>query len=464
MSMTSTAEALIKRLLRTYKGIFSASDFAKVLTRLGVKTSVRDSTQYLESSQCVFPLKKRLYQTRAGAFTGACFSFKPTREELAKKVFVAGDRCLPFVDSDMLSNSLIFNYKGKQLKQRVIECTNYAAEDLFFLYGEEYASQYIAADPANSTLDLAQQDFELPQKVHLTAFSIEPILKDCDFRYGDRFLCTIKDWDNGVIEIVPLQSHKEDVIQIERADIDRRGWYTILEKFLIDDFSLMGPCGSIEESLQYFKKVDIEIFGVESRLWFAGRDVPAIGTWNAVAADDNYCSEEDFDFAVPDYLLDSFLKDCLYEKKDDINAIVAKIIPRNFSMTSDERNYLMLQITHRNAILLKTYNWFADFVTGTIRHRALELYSSISKLVYDIDGIGNDLTGFPQQELVILSQLFNHITRILDSIENDSASVIDDSDAVMLSLEGMEENFEDIKEKLSEAVEEERKNGFIVIN
>jgi hypothetical protein len=123
----------------------------------------------------------------------------------------------------------------------------------------------------------------------------------------------------------------------------------------------------------------------------------------------------------------------------------------------------LLRLAHRNVIILKEYNWFADFRLGFIRHSVLQLFFEISKSMYRIDSLGIDLRVFPQQDIVILSQLFNHVTSILDAVENDPASIMEDSEAVMLSIGGMNDNFEDIEGEISAVVKKERENGFIVI-
>ncbi len=483
--MYVSTEAIINQFLRTFPDTFTARQLSHILARAGIKFSVPECKEYLETSPYVFALENKLYITRAGAFTGKWFSFKPAKGEIERQVFIAGHRCMPFVDSEVLSNSLQFYFRGNRLPNKVIEIESSSALNFFSLYGEEYSSQYIASDPANKTLNLVQSDFELPFHVKLTGFSFKPILEYCHFHYGDRLLCKLQDWDNGKIEVVPLLI-KEDRMRMAVSDVERQEWYEILENALLQEFKKMGPCscieeqlanaffeyhnelcsvncGSVEEYLQYSKKVGIEYFGVETRFWYRGQDVPAVGPWNKTENRNLQADEKHGIIDIPDFIVDSYLNDFMYQKKTDLKELVETVLSKSFVLTPDEKKYFLLHLTNRNVILLKKYNWFADFITGAVRHRALKLYNQISTMIYAIDSTGKDLARFPQQELVILSQLFSHLTHILESVENEPATIAEDLDEMMLSLEGMEYNFEDIKDQLYAAVSELHKGEFTVI-
>ena len=70
---------------------------------------------------------------------------------------------------------------------------------------------------------------------------------------------------------------------------------------------------------------------------------------------------------------------------------------------------------------------------------------------------------FPQQELVILSQLYSHVVRLLEEIENVYMRPNFPMDDVSLSLEGMEETFEEISGTLFSALESNRFKGFEIV-
>ena len=483
--MNFTADTLVMHFLRTYREPFTAKEMSRFLGQVGIRATVRQVTEYLESDPLVFPLERKLFLTRAGAFTGQFFSFVPTPQEIAQKVIVPGDRCIPFADTEMLSCTLQFEYNGKLLPPKIFKTDCNQARDLFTLVGDEYASQYIAADPVNKPLHLAEQDFELPTYLSLTGVSIERLMQDCDFKYGDRLLCRVSNWDRGIIEVFPLVTHKLNPMQVNFEDMERQQWNDILEKALLESFDRLGPCasmdeqlanvfyenrkklcttdcGSVHEFLDASKKVAMELFGVETRLWRRGEDVPAVGKWNE--RDLEYGLDGGVPlFTLPDYVIDCFIQDLLFEKKEDVSGLVKKIIPHSMEISREEEELFTLQIMHRNAILRKKYNWFADFSRGSLRHRALDLYSKVGSLVYDVDCASDKLGEMPQQELVTLSQLFTHISRMLEALSCQNESIDEDEYAMQISLEGMEYNFEDIRIPLMTAIERLQNDRWKVI-
>ncbi|MBR0495700.1 MAG: hypothetical protein IJJ71_05970 [Treponema sp.] len=463
---------------------FTAKELLAMLCGLGHKLTLSELKDFLDNDARVFALQRNMYITRTGAFTNQLFSFIPTQREVEQKVFVPGDRCIPFVDLDMLSFSLTFEFLGQELPKKEFATDCNTARDMFCLYGDEFSAQYISSDPACQNLHIAENNFELPLKMNLTGISMEPIFEKVDFKYGDRILCRVYDWDKGIIELIPILTHKLNPFQISREDMERQKWYETLENALLESFDSMGPCsgieeqlanvfyehrkdlcipdcGSIHEFLDLSKKIGLELFGVETRLWFKGKDVPAVGKWNeGMYVDDGRAIPF---FMLPDFVIDCYIKDQMYEKKDDINEIIEKAIPKDIPISKDEKKLLTLQIENRNAILRKNYNWFADFPNGSLRHRALKLFTEVGSLVCELDCDNKELDQLPQQELVTLSQLYTHVSRILEILSDDSECAEDETCAMELSLEGMEMNFEDIKPLLISALDKVKKNRFNVI-
>lgn len=486
--MKLPADFIIKRFLRTYTSPFSLKDFSMMLSRIGFRFTTRDCLLLLEESPDVFSLENEMYITRAGAFTGQYFSFKPSRAETALRVFIPGHRFLPFVDSDMLSCSLSFLYNGKPLPRVVVDYDSNAALDLFSLYGDEFSSQYIAADPANSGIDLGKTAFVLPPKVKMTAVSIVPVIEHEGFGPGDRFLCRIIDWNKGIIELSAVH-HEAKPMQMDMSDVERESWYSLLEERLLRSFDVFGPCASIEQQLSFVfvegrknlcvkncgsveelflrsKKIGFELFGVETRLWRKNEDVPAFGMWNNalfLGKDERALPEyEPEDESEPQYIIDAYLRDLIYQESENYEELMKKIYPFYYTLSDAQRSVLLLHLKNRRDILDRSYNRFADFELGAIRHKALELYTVVNELVCVINRVESSLCNFPQRPLVILTQIFGHIRHIIELIETEPSAVQNEMEEILLSLEGMEFNFEGISEPLRLSVDREVRNGFSV--
>lgn len=484
--MNVSADVLIKKFLRTYPDIFTPKEFQKVLSHIGIKCSIEESRDFLMDADYVFYLDENHFQTRAGAFAGRYFSFRPTRREVDKQVFIPGHRCLPFVDPDYLSCGLNFKYKGKSLPQKVETFNSDFVLGLYSLYGDEFSLQYIAADPVNKgKMNLADMEFTLPSEIKVTAISLEPLIED-GFSSGDRVLCRLLDWDEGEIELT-IDKHSDNPFQMTESDLQREKWYDNLEQYFWDSLDYLGPrnsieeqismiyftaadifcgrdCGSMEEFLARSEKIGIQYFGVESRIWRKGEDVPAIGGWNSPLIDDSVI-QKNFGKCQPlvpvvDYICVCFLKDMIYFGKDDFSELMKKMYPHQEYYSQEQKDRMLLHLKTRHDILSKDYNRFADSEISDIRHQALELYATVNELVCLVDIEGKDLKALPQQPLVILSQIYGHVTHLLEMMEYDAQSVIEEMDEIELSIDGMGFNFEGVNEELSFALSKESRNGF----
>lgn len=482
----STKALYVNKFLRAFPEEFTVKEFIRYLSYLNCKITKEEAEEIIFSSPYVFELESNKFITRAGAFTGKYFSVVLSQEEYENKCFLPGHRCMPFVDQDVMSYSLIFVWNDRVLANKVVSFSKEFALDHFSLYGEEYESQYIANDPAMADFDLSANDFDLPMKVSLTTVNLEPLFESLDIQPGDRLLFSVDNWDEGIITLIPCLRDKSENLELTDDDIERNKWYKNLERIMIDFCNRMGPrssieeqvadvffehadelcirqCGSMEEFLKKTKKISVESFGVETRLWLSGKVIPAIGMWNMTDDDGEIGMKPNLLYSVPDYVLDEYIKDYAFQKKNNMQELTDWVYPKSFYIPEDYRQQLLLNITNRNDIILNSYNWFADHSLGNIRHKALLLYTKISSLVYEIDRTGGQFKTYPQQELVILFQLFTHLTKLMETLAFDPNSLAHDTETISASLDGMDFNFEDIEGALRSALLASKKREFTVI-
>lgn len=487
INMRMMPDQIVNLYVRRCVSLFSARDFERTIKKMGVKASFDECEFFLDTHPGVFSLSNGMYITRAGVFTDKFFSIKPCKKELENQVLVAGHRCMPFVDPDELPQMLHFFYRGKELPQKIVEFDGRMAESFFFLAGEEFSPQFIVSDPANEGLSLLDGEDVLPPLVNLTCVDISRILADESFKFGDRFLCSVRNWDANEIEIVPrVRKGESGNFQMRAEDLERQNWYEDLERALLNCFERVGPCGSIEEQLalsflenmaelavencgsveEYVlqaEKIALEQYGIETRLWRKGESVPAIGAWNSFGEDQPDAGVSlDYrpEIFLSDFLIDSYIKNEFAKKRYDVEAVFRKLVHEEGFFQKDDLKAIKARLALRFGMMEKSYNEFADFSLVEVRSLALELYERVSGLIFKIDCANAELEEYPQQELVTVSQIYSHVLHIIEHVELFSDGALDERDELLMSLEGMKYNFDCICGVLEEIVKKKLARSF----
>ena len=153
----------------------------------------------------------------------------------------------------------------------------------------------------------------------------------------------------------------------------------------------------------------------------------------------------------------------LFTESEDYESVMKKMYPFQEYYSDEQKKLLLLHLKSLHDILAPRYNRFEDSVIGDIRHAALELYAIINEFVVLIDIEGKDLKAYPQQSLVVLSQLYAHVMHLIDALANDPNPLKEELDEIGFSLEVMRFDFECAAEELKEAMAKESRNGFKII-
>ena len=493
--MNPAIETLLSDFIRIQTEAFSAKEIQEGFAFVGVNMTLEEIESCLDVNPFVFPLQDGLYLTRAGAFTGASFTIKPTAREIEGGYLIAGHRCIPFVDSEQPSGTIQFSFDNEILPHKVMDFPLREVLPHFTLFGEEYAMQFILSDPAAKDAVVRSFDEELPQTASLTVTECSALFKDWNFRRGDLLLAEVVDWRSSIVRLRPLCSHKANPFQQQPVDQQWLEWYKVFEQKLLESFDIYGPggtieeqlarvffvnkhelckdvSGTIEEAIKRSKVVGMEPYGVETRLWFKGQDVPAVGPWLQPSdkldeKESTVWSNEQLNAEMmlwPRVIFDSWIVDGLYQKMNNEDHLVNLSLGEASSpLNLLKKKRLQGTIRARRAKLEAAYNWFADFDRGPVRHRLLELHTKVFALILELDEVDDQLEGFPQQPLVILTQLSTHIQYMLEGLLRDQNLSEDDIRAMSVSLEGMEYNFEEVAAELKDALADCYKHRFSII-
>ena len=486
--MDIDSSAIIEDFFLSFHDIFTINDFCHMMKSKGLKFSHDTAQSILDSSDMVFSLVNEEYITRAGVFIGRWFSFKPSAEEIQKGYFILGHRCMPFINPDISPDNILVSDGKILLNPKAVSFSMNLALDTFALYGEGYVLPYIFNDQSNTKIPLSSVQYGMPNEIELTAWPLSKIPGGKAIKYGDRILARVVDWAASVVELRVLPANASD--ELTADDIEREEWYANFEKGLIEGFESSGPvdsieqqlaflflenqqelciknCGSAEEFLKHTKKIGFSPYGVESRIWYANEDVPYIGNWNQNTSTDSLFTNMTMIFSPQ--IIDSYIKNLIFEQREHeskktIEDLISDIFPVTLKMTAQEHKLVLLNIEKRSDILNKVYNQFADYKLAPVRKRILDLFSQVSYLLCAIGCSGLSLQDFPQQELVILVQLFSHVARIVEEMENDYLKDIFPMDDVVLSLDGMEETFDEVGEILKNSLEAITYNSIKIVH
>ncbi len=479
----------IDTFLRKSIGEFSVQSINKYLRSTDELPASFEISAYLDAHPLVFKVSEKTFISRPSVFTDTIFSIKPTKFEISQGILLPGHRCMPFADPDMYPHELYFFFEGLPLEKKVIQLPFSEVMEVSFLYGEEYIPQLLAADPANETQDYVNNDYTIPNFVDVTVIDMEAIYSKINFQYNDRLLAKVVDWNNGIIELQAQKSIRSTPFEVTADDESRDLWFKAMDDALLHTIDTYGPLSSIEEQLaytyyahtsmlctelccsteEYMAKdlsICIEYYGVESRLWAKGEEIPAIGSWSQGLQDtDNLVNTlyEEIGIPIPFYMLDAYIFDALFRKEKGYEGILERMIPNKDTLNYNQESLFLEHIQERYQKLIKTYNRFIDFEKGEIRSRSLELYTSLIKLICELDSCGLPVSSLPQQQLVIVAQLFSHTTKFLEAFMAEMALSKDDLTMISTSLDGMEESFEDVASELTFAMGKNNKDGFSII-
>ncbi len=486
---------LLESFVRVYPIEFDEEDFLKFASISGVECQRDDVSRFLRESTVVFRMPDNKYLSRGKLFEQLYFSIKPDRYEIENGILILGDRCIPFTDPSMIPEGfeVVRGRCKTPIKRKIMEIPTGILLDHYKLYGEEYAVQYINMDSCNREIDLAGFEFQLPSSINLSVLDVSDIYRKTGFQFGDRFIFRVRNFLEGTLSLEPFTDHRENPFEPTAAEEAREHWYTCLEDCLLQTFETFGPCRSIDEQLSYAmllgmqqlntkqcgsitefmertEKVAVTEFGVESRLWFSDRPIciqpPAeeqdAGTEAGYRTDDLAMYE--FGIPVTEVILRAFVRDSLWmQDEDDGESLYHRLILNDDMMIPEQADFLKLRLQKLHSIMSEAYNRFTDASVGSVRHAAVGLYAQLLEFVCFLSQSGVPGDCLPQQDYVVFSQVWGHVSKMMEEFELHLELDAKDCANALKSIEGMSYSVADVSPRLRRAVEDWKKKGFSFI-
>jgi len=441
-------------------------------------------TALFASSDMAFRMDNRRWISRRGFFEDIPFVISPTKSELLNGILIPGHRCVPFASPAKMPHEYEFFWEEEQIPWTTSEGPPGDFYPYYSVFGE-YAPQIVARDNPENENAFNFDPYEDPPEVSIHTLDMRNIFREAAFVPGDRFIVRARDWKVGHFDL-------EKVGRNEWAKSDLDKWAEAAEAGFRGSFSKMGPGSSTEEqitfaywyggsrmkelpaySLEEFlyevtDNIETVEYGIESRFWFAGKDIPdSKGLLGASVPPDRTPIEDIlFDVNVPisEFVIRAYVRDALFRSEKDIRHVMDRIIPKAVNIGHAELNILADYVSDTMDDLVEGYNIFLDQPMGAIRRQIGELHYAVVELATQIQKWEMDDSWLPKHTFIMLSQIQEHAANLMTDLDSDEAPPESEREAMDNSLESMVETFSDIKDMLRDAMNNYRRSNLQLVH
>lgn len=439
---------------------------------------------YLDARNIAFKQDYKYWVSRRACFESSVFVISPSRLELLNGILIPGHRCVPFANPMVLPHNYVFHWNGKPVPLTTTEAPPEDLYPYYCIYGEEFAPQYVAKDnPANEEAFNADP-YEDPPEVSIHTLDMRGIYRECAFVPGDRFVVRTLNWKECTFELTKVGKE-----EWSRADLDK--WFEAAESGFEDSFALLGPGSNMEEqfafaywfggkrmrdvpaySLEEFlfektNRVDIVPYGIETRCWFAGKEIPDCKSLQnfSVPPDRTYIEELFFNRNIPisEYVILSYVKDAFYRNENDVEQVINRLVPKIFRITEKEWGMIAEYVADSMDDFFSSYSMFLDRSTGPVRQRVAELHTAVIELSFKLQKGEMEMAWLPRHTFIVLSQIQGHAAALLEDLAFDESPMESEIIAMDNSLDSMIDTFTDIKELINSAMDHFRRSNLTVI-
>jgi hypothetical protein len=440
---------------------------------------------YLDIRKIAFKQDNKYWVSRKTCFESSVFVITPSRQELLNGIMIPGHRCVPFANPLTLPHKYIFLWKGEPIPVTTTEAPPEELYPYYCVYGEEFAPQYIARDnPANEE-SFNADPYEDPPEVSIHTLDMRGIYRECSFVPGDRFIVRTLNWNECRFELEKVG--KDDW---PRADLDK--WLEAAENGFENSFALLGPGANMEEqiafaywyggsrmreipaySLEEFlyektNRVDTVPYGIESRLWFAGKEIPDSSNLQnyTVPPDRTFIEDLLYEKNIPisEFVILSYIRDSFFRNEKYVDLVINRLVPPVVHLDEAEWDLLADYISDSMEDFYKGYSLFLDQSTGPVRQRAAELHTAVIELSAKLQKGDIETVWLPRHTFVVLSQIQGHAAALLESLAFDDSPTESDITAIDNALDSMIDTFSDIKELINTAMDNFRRSNLTLIH
>ncbi|MCL1991342.1 MAG: plasmid pRiA4b ORF-3 family protein [Spirochaetes bacterium] len=439
-----------------------------------------------DSRKIAFRLDEKRWLSRRGYFETATFVISPTKLELLNGILIPGHRCIPFANPALLPNEYTFYWEGGL--QVPLTTTEGPPEDFYpfyFIFGEEYIPQYIGRENLENEASFLDNPYEEPAEVSIRTLDMRNIYRELGFVPGDRFAVQTLDWKEGRFSLKKIS--KDDWAQ---KDLDE--WLACAEKAFSDSFAMLGSGANTEEqitfaywyggrrimetpaySLEEFlfiktKKIETVPYGIETRFWFSGMEIPDSKGLIGFAAPYDKTVIEDILIAnnipVSEFVIHAYVLDALFRGENDVDDVMNRLVPPVIRLKKAEFSLIAGYIIDSMEEIKQDYSLFLDKKTGPVRLRLAELHTAVIELAAKLQKEEVEASWLPKHTFIVLSQLQGHVASLLEDLALEDAPPDAELEAIDDSLDAMIETYSDVKEMIEGSLDNFRRNNLRVIH
>jgi hypothetical protein len=485
--MIASQEEALYDFLDNASDAFELDEVVSFIRLLDPRRSSRLASEveaFINSRNLAFQSGTRRWISRRGFFEPLPFVISASRLELVNGILIPGHRCVPFANAGLLPQEYTFFWQDSQVPFTTTEGPPEEFYPYYSIFGEEYAPQYVARDNSENEDAFNSDPYEDPPEVSIKTLDMRNIYREAAFVPGDRFVVQTMDWKLGNFSL-------EKVGRDEWKDDDLGDWFLAAEKGFEESFGKLGPASCTEEQIAYAywygdarmrevpaysledylykktSKIETAAYGIESRYWYAGREIPDIKNLDAynTRPDKTPVEEILFKLKIPvsEFVIQSYVRDSLYREDGDEELIMRRLVPPCVEIETRDKKFLAEYIASVLVEFREFYNIFTDKTMGPIRQRAGELHTAVIELVVRLCKGDIDTSWLPRHTFIILSQIQSHTATVMEDLDSDGAIPEAELEALDNSLDSMIETYEDMKELIDDALGSFRRNKLTVI-
>ena len=400
-------------------------------------------------------------ETRKSFFSGKKFLITPDEWEIAEGILFPGHRFIPFVPETVFPSEVQLSCGGNPCAMRKLTAPLGKIFHYHLLLGSEQIFDFlIAEDRANAHLAHHASNSDA---VSLGVFDLQAFYYDNDFKSGDALLCTVEDYETGVIsfsylsgELRPAggQNAYTDRLDLAVKEIwERSGDYLDIPEqlayahFFLDDKEEI-PGASLDEYIIRSTMVELRAEGDHAVLSVRSEehehdencscghhhDLPDGLSLSASELDDPVKILSGAGIPLSSAEIEAFMLDAICRRENDFDALCARIFNvRAPEFADDVQQAVLLNfLEERFEELQENYNRADDEPKAELRAELLEAVESRLAFLAAMGALEREMS---EEEKEAVKQLASIATKLAEALKllNNPAFTPDEGELAKLT-------------------------------